>query len=89
VRARACSGGKFVSRDGEEASCADLLGVRLLYTGHNVDSWLRRHCMRNTDWSFFHGLLHPRRSCNLTSSVDLSEVSCNLCFDLSCMLMSK
>jgi len=61
-------GGELISGDREETSSSDLLGVRLLHARHNVNSWLRRHCLWDAHWSFLHGLLYPRRSCKLPSN---------------------
>jgi len=62
------SGGELVSGDGKEAPRADLLGVRLLHAGDDVDGRLRRHRLRDADWSLLHGLLHTRCSCKLPSN---------------------
>jgi len=62
------SGGKLVSGDREEAPCTDVLGMRLLHAGHDVNSRLRWHRLWDAHWSFLHGLLHPRRSCKLPSN---------------------
>lgn len=61
----------------------------LLHAGHDVNSWLWRHQLRDGPRTSLHGLLHPRSAGQLLPPMFTCRPSCLIMFLVSHMIVLK